>query len=59
MVPLTAAAVAALLSCPCRVAVKDSSESTNTEVKALAEAGEEKHDWTDKSYIRPILDAAG
>jgi len=40
MVPLTAAAVAALLSCPCRVAVKDSSESTNTEVKALAEAGE-------------------
>ena len=25
--------------------------------KALMEAGEEKHDWTDKAYIAPILEA--
>lgn len=27
--------------------------------KALMEAGFEKHDWTDKSYIAPILEAIG
>ena len=26
--------------------------------KALMEAGEQKHDWTDKSYLAPILEAA-
>ena len=25
--------------------------------KALMEAGEQKHDWTDKSYLAPILEA--
>ena len=27
--------------------------------KALMEAGFEKHDWTDKSYLAPILEAIG
>ena len=26
--------------------------------KALMEAGDQKHDWTDKSYLAPILEAA-
>ena len=25
--------------------------------KALMEAGDQKHDWTDKSYLAPILEA--
>ena len=25
--------------------------------KALLEAGDQKHDWTDKSYLAPILEA--
>ena len=27
--------------------------------KALMEAGTEKHDWTDKAYLAPILEAIG
>ena len=27
--------------------------------KALLEAGDQKHDWTDKSYLAPILEAIG
>ena len=27
--------------------------------KAIMEAGEEKHDWTDKKYIEPLLDFIG
>ena len=38
------------------VAKKDPEEYDVWE-KALIEAGEEKYDWTDRAYIRPILEA--
>ena len=38
------------------VAKKDPEEYDVWE-KALIEAGEEKHDWTDRAYIEPILNA--
>lgn len=42
-----------------KAVAKKASEDLEIWEKALMEAGTEKHDWTDKAYLAPILEAIG
>ena len=41
-----------------KAVAKKNPEDCEVWEKALMEAGDQKHDWTDKSYLAPILEAA-